>query len=158
MKSAKFLPLDLQTLVEVRFDLFTVTMSASAVPLGALTIYGHATLCGHRLNIPPRIRWPPRTSGHAIYGTSRYTRALQRVVRLVHLGELRTVQEEEWKQMMKPSTNDQIQGALHEVKGALKEKVGQITNNPDLKTEGQIENLAGKVQKKVGQIEKVLEK
>ena len=59
---------------------------------------------------------------------------------------------------MKPSTADQIEGKLHEVKGATKEKVGQITNNPDLAAEGQVEKVAGKIQKKVGEIEKVLEK
>jgi uncharacterized protein YjbJ (UPF0337 family) len=61
-------------------------------------------------------------------------------------------------QMMKPSSEDQIKGALHEVKGAVKEKAGQVTNNPDLEAEGQAEKIAGKVQKKVGQIEKVFEK
>ena len=60
--------------------------------------------------------------------------------------------------MMKPSTNDRAAGKLHEVKGTVKEKVGQATNNPGLKAEGQDENLTGKIQKKVGQIEKVLEK
>ena len=59
---------------------------------------------------------------------------------------------------MKPSTKDQIEGKLHEVKGKAKEKVGQVTNNPDLAAEGQAEKLGGKVQKKVGQIEKVLGK
>jgi uncharacterized protein YjbJ (UPF0337 family) len=59
---------------------------------------------------------------------------------------------------MKPSTNDQIAGKVHEVKGKVKEKIGRATNNPDLETEGQAENIAGKVQKKIGQIEKVLEK
>ena len=59
---------------------------------------------------------------------------------------------------MKPSTKDQIKGKFHEVKGEVKKKAGQVTNNPDLKAEGQAENLAGKVQKKVGQIEKVIEK
>lgn len=59
---------------------------------------------------------------------------------------------------MKPSTNDQIAGKVHEVKGKIKEKIGHITSNPDLEAEGQVENLGGKVQKKVGQIEKVLEK
>jgi len=59
---------------------------------------------------------------------------------------------------MKPSTQDQTEGALHELKGKVKEKLGQVTNNPDLATEGQDENLAGKIQKKVGQIEKVFEK
>jgi uncharacterized protein YjbJ (UPF0337 family) len=33
---------------------------------------------------------------------------------------------------MKPSTKDEIKGTLHEVKGKLKEKAGQIINNPDL--------------------------
>jgi uncharacterized protein YjbJ (UPF0337 family) len=59
---------------------------------------------------------------------------------------------------MKPSTKDQIEGTFHEVKGTAKQKVGQVTNNPNLAAEGQGEKLAGKVQKKVGQIEKVLEK
>jgi uncharacterized protein YjbJ (UPF0337 family) len=59
---------------------------------------------------------------------------------------------------MKPSTNDQIKGNLHELKGKVKEKAGKLTNNPNLAAEGQDENFAGKVQKKVGQIEKVLEK
>jgi uncharacterized protein YjbJ (UPF0337 family) len=62
------------------------------------------------------------------------------------------------KDMMKPSTTDQIQGTLHELKGKAKEKAGQVTNNPNLTAEGQNEKLAGKVQKKVGQIEKVFEK
>jgi uncharacterized protein YjbJ (UPF0337 family) len=44
------------------------------------------------------------------------------------------------------------------VKGAVKEKAGQVTNNPDLEAEGKAEHTAGKVEKKVGQIEKVIEK
>jgi uncharacterized protein YjbJ (UPF0337 family) len=59
---------------------------------------------------------------------------------------------------MKSSTTDQVKGDLHQVKGKVKEKVGQVVGNPDLEAEGQKENLAGKVQKKVGQVEKVLEK
>jgi uncharacterized protein YjbJ (UPF0337 family) len=60
--------------------------------------------------------------------------------------------------MMKQSTKDQAVGKFHEVKGKVKEKVGQVTNNPDLEAEGEAEKTAGKVQKKVGQVEKVLEK
>ena len=59
---------------------------------------------------------------------------------------------------MNPGTNDRIEGKFHEVKGRIKETVGQVTNNPDLESEGQVENLGGKVQQKVGQAEKVLEK
>jgi len=59
---------------------------------------------------------------------------------------------------MKPSTKDQIKGSLHEMKGKVKKKAGQATNNSNLTAKGQSEELAGKVQKKVGQIEKVFEK
>ena len=59
---------------------------------------------------------------------------------------------------MKQSTKDQIEGNVHKVKGAAKEALGNVTDNPNLETEGQAENLAGKVQNKVGQIEKVLER
>jgi uncharacterized protein YjbJ (UPF0337 family) len=58
---------------------------------------------------------------------------------------------------MKQSTKDQAQGKFHEVKGKVKEKVGQATNNPRLKDEGHDEKVVGKVQKKIGQVEKVLE-
>ncbi len=59
---------------------------------------------------------------------------------------------------MKPSTKDQIQGKLHELKGTAKQTAGQVTNNPTLEAKGQSEKLAGKIQKKVGQIEKVIER
>jgi uncharacterized protein YjbJ (UPF0337 family) len=59
---------------------------------------------------------------------------------------------------MKPSTKDQIEGAIHELKGQAKKTVGQAIGNPDLELEGQAEKLGGKVQKKVGQIEQVFEK
>ena len=59
---------------------------------------------------------------------------------------------------MKPSTKDQVKGKFHELKGAVEEKVGKVTNNPKLEIKGQNEKLAGKVQKKAGQIEEVLEK
>jgi uncharacterized protein YjbJ (UPF0337 family) len=59
---------------------------------------------------------------------------------------------------MSQSAKDKIQGAFHEVKGKVKEKAGQVTNNPNLESEGQVENLGGKLQKKVGQVEEVIEK
>jgi uncharacterized protein YjbJ (UPF0337 family) len=58
---------------------------------------------------------------------------------------------------MKPSTENEITGRVHEVRGKLKEKVGQITNDPDLEAEGLGEKIAGKVQEKIGQVEKVIE-
>ena len=44
------------------------------------------------------------------------------------------------------------------LKATLKEKAGQVTNDPNMEAEGQSEKFAGQVQKKVGQIEKVFEK
>ncbi len=49
-------------------------------------------------------------------------------------------------------------GSLHEVKGKVREKVGEITNNPALRVKGKVENIAGKIEKKIGKFEKVLEK
>jgi uncharacterized protein YjbJ (UPF0337 family) len=59
---------------------------------------------------------------------------------------------------MKQSTTDQIKGKFEELKGEVKTKAGQVTNNPDLEAEGENQKLAGKVQTKVGQIKKVFEK
>ena len=59
---------------------------------------------------------------------------------------------------MKPSIENEIAGKVHEVMGKIKEKVGRLTNDPDLEGEGIGEKIAGKVQKKIGQLEKVFEK
>ena len=59
---------------------------------------------------------------------------------------------------MKDSTKDKVQGAAHEAKGAVKEKLGKTTNNAELEAEGTDEKVAGKIQKKVGDVEKVFEK
>jgi uncharacterized protein YjbJ (UPF0337 family) len=60
--------------------------------------------------------------------------------------------------ILNPSTNDQIKGAIHQVKGAVKEAVGRATNNPDLENEGTAEKIGGKILEKVSQIERVFEK
>ena len=57
---------------------------------------------------------------------------------------------------MKPGTKDEVAGKIHEVKGAVKEKVGKLTNDPELEAKGKVEKVAGKVQSKIGQVEKVL--
>jgi uncharacterized protein YjbJ (UPF0337 family) len=59
---------------------------------------------------------------------------------------------------MKPSTKDQMKGYLHKIRGNVKEKAGQVTNNPNLAAEGRNEKVTGALQKKVGQIERVFEK
>ena len=57
---------------------------------------------------------------------------------------------------MTESTKDQAQGAIHELKGAVKEKAGQLANKPELEQEGADEKLGGTIQRKIGEIEKVL--
>ncbi len=59
---------------------------------------------------------------------------------------------------MKRSIKDKAQGTIHEVKGGVKAKVGQVTKNRRLEVEGQVENIRGKVQKNLGQLEKTLGK
>lgn len=59
---------------------------------------------------------------------------------------------------MKDSTKDKVEGAIHDAKGTVKEKIGHATNDPDLEAEGTDEKVAGKIQKKVGDVEKVFEK
>jgi uncharacterized protein YjbJ (UPF0337 family) len=59
---------------------------------------------------------------------------------------------------MNPSTENKVEGEVHEVKGKIKETLGHITNDPDLESEGLGEKIAGKIQKKIGQLEKVIEK
>jgi uncharacterized protein YjbJ (UPF0337 family) len=56
--------------------------------------------------------------------------------------------------MMKPSTDDKTTGKIHQVKGTIKEKVGELTNNPDLEADGRAEKNAGKVQNWIGKVEK----
>jgi len=57
---------------------------------------------------------------------------------------------------MDDSTKDKAEGAGHELKGKVKEKVCQITNDPEMEGEGTGEKIGGKIQKKIGDIEKVV--
>jgi uncharacterized protein YjbJ (UPF0337 family) len=58
--------------------------------------------------------------------------------------------------MMKPSTDDKTTGKLHEVKGTIKQTIGELTKNPDLEAEGRAEKNTGKVQNWVGKVEKAV--
>jgi uncharacterized protein YjbJ (UPF0337 family) len=40
---------------------------------------------------------------------------------------------------MKNSTEDKTEGVVHDAMGAVKEKIGHATNNPDLEARGQNE-------------------
>jgi uncharacterized protein YjbJ (UPF0337 family) len=63
-----------------------------------------------------------------------------------------------WRKQMKLSTKDEINGNIHEGKGAVKETAGNLTNSADLKAKGKAEHKLGRVEKKAGQIEKVIDK
>lgn len=57
---------------------------------------------------------------------------------------------------MKPSTEDRTTGKLHEVKGTIKETLGELTNDANLQADGRVEKTAGKVQNIIGKIEKAI--
>ena len=59
---------------------------------------------------------------------------------------------------MKSSIRDKAEGALHQVKGSVKETAGKLAANRKLEAEGSVEKVAGKAQTKVGQVKKVLGK
>jgi uncharacterized protein YjbJ (UPF0337 family) len=59
---------------------------------------------------------------------------------------------------MKASTKDRAAGKVHVIKGAVKQKVGRLTNNPDLEAEGRGEKIGGKVRGKIGQVKKIFGK
>jgi len=59
---------------------------------------------------------------------------------------------------MKSSTEDRVKGTIREAKGAVKEKVGQVLNRPDLETEGKNEKLVGQVQQKIAKVKKLFRK
>jgi uncharacterized protein YjbJ (UPF0337 family) len=43
-----------------------------------------------------------------------------------------------------------LKARFHEMKGQVKEKAEQATNNPDLESKSQAEKAVGKIQKKIG--------
>ena len=57
---------------------------------------------------------------------------------------------------MTSGTRNEIAGKLHEVKGRIKERVGQVTNDPNMDAEGFGEKIGGMIQKRVGQIKKIV--
>ena len=57
---------------------------------------------------------------------------------------------------MKPSTEDKTEGKIHEVKGAVRQAVGQLTDDPKMEADGKTEKTLGKIQNLVGKGEKVI--
>lgn len=56
------------------------------------------------------------------------------------------------------STHDRVEGKVHEVKGAIKQKVAEIKKDPNLHDEGTAERIDGTVERKVGEVKKVFGK
>jgi len=52
-------------------------------------------------------------------------------------------------------THDEVEGKVREIKGTVKQKIGEATNNPNLRDEGTAERVDGTIEKKVGQVKKV---
>lgn len=46
---------------------------------------------------------------------------------------------------------DEIEGKGKQIKGTIKDKVGEWTDNPDLEAEGEAERAAGNVQERFGE-------
>jgi uncharacterized protein YjbJ (UPF0337 family) len=72
------------------------------------------------------------------------------------LNQLKPTPQAEEKIMLKPSTNDKTTGKFHEVKGAIRQKAGELTKSPNLEADGGAEKNAGKVKKTVGKIRKAI--
>lgn len=51
---------------------------------------------------------------------------------------------------MKTITKDKLEGSFHEVERTIKEAVGKVANDCDLKTKGKAEKKADKVQQRIG--------
>ncbi len=57
---------------------------------------------------------------------------------------------------MKHSAQDNAEGTMLQVKGVIKEVVGEATNDNELIVDGKFELLHGRVQETVGQIKKLI--
>lgn len=47
-------------------------------------------------------------------------------------------------------SKNEIKGKGKQIEGAIKVKVGELTNNPDLEAKGEAERLEGKIRAKAG--------
>jgi len=45
---------------------------------------------------------------------------------------------------------DEVEGKVGQAKGRAKQAAGDLTNNDDLKAEGEVDEAAGKIQDKIG--------
>ena len=50
--------------------------------------------------------------------------------------------------------NDQVEGKWEQVKGTVKDKVGEVTGDRDLEAEGEVQNAEGETQETWGKLKK----
>jgi uncharacterized protein YjbJ (UPF0337 family) len=60
-----------------------------------------------------------------------------------------------WRNNMKSSTKDKINGLADKIKGNVKEGIGSLSGNHDLEKEGKNDQSKGEARKKIGEIKKV---
>ena len=59
---------------------------------------------------------------------------------------------------MDSSNKDKLEGKVDQAKGAVQEKAGRATNNPEMEDRGTANKVGGKIQDKVGDVKKVFSK
>jgi len=59
---------------------------------------------------------------------------------------------------MDSSNKDKLEGKVDQAKGAVQEKAGRATNNPEMEDRGTANKVGGKIQDKVGDVKKVFGK
>lgn len=59
---------------------------------------------------------------------------------------------------MDSSTKDKMEGKVDQAVGAVKEKTGEATRNPDLQDRGTAQKVGGKIEEKVGDVKKVFDR
>ena len=55
---------------------------------------------------------------------------------------------------MSTPNKDEVEGKWEQAKGWVKDKAGEVTNNPELEAEGEAQNAAGKVQETWGKVKR----
>ena len=55
---------------------------------------------------------------------------------------------------MSAPNKDQVEGKWEQTKGWVKDKAGEVTNDPELEAEGEAQNTAGHVQEGWGDLKK----
>ena len=63
-----------------------------------------------------------------------------------------------WETTKRNSDRQQAEGTFHQKRGAAREKVGEVNNDPKLESRGRSEMIAGTVQKALGKMERLVGK